>query len=106
MHSTRPLVALQGLVPGRRKHRWAQGAGAYGMVAMQIRDVAFQVMTATTVEEQFAPARKPGALHPLVARIRRVSGDPVRMESIFSFQALFPFQVGGVGGGSPRSFFI
>ena len=39
------------------------------MVAMQIRDVAFQVMTAATVEEQFAPARKLGALHPLVARI-------------------------------------
>ena len=33
-------------------------------------------------------------------QIRRVSGDPVRMESIFSFQA------GGAGGGSPRiSFF-
>ena len=77
MHSTRPLVALQGLVPGRRKHRWAQGAGAYGMVAMQIRDVAFQVMTATTVEEQFAPARKLGALHPLVARISDTQLEPV-----------------------------
>ena len=31
-----------------------------------------------------------------VMLIRRVSGDPVRMESIFSFQA------GGAGGGSPR----
>ena len=32
------------------------------------------------------------------AEIRRVSGDPVRMESIFSFQA------GGAGGGSPPLF--
>ena len=31
-------------------------------------------------------------------QIRRVSGDPVRMESIFSFQA------GGAGGGSPPHF--
>ena len=30
-------------------------------------------------------------------QIRRFSGDPVRMESIFSFQALFPFQAGGAG---------
>ena len=32
------------------------------------------------------------------SKIRRVSGDPVRMESIFSFQA------GGAGGGSPPHF--
>ena len=47
------------------------------MVAMQIRDVAFRVMTATTVEEHFAPARKLGALHALVARISDTELKPV-----------------------------
>jgi len=43
-------------------------------------------------------------MHPRAAKqhrpIRRVSGDPVRMESIFSFQA------GGAGAAAPRSFLI
>ena len=37
------------------------------MVVMQIHDVAFQVMTTTTIKEQFAPVCKLGALHLLIA---------------------------------------
>ena len=77
MHSTRLPVTLQGLVPGRHKHRWAQGAGVYSMVAMQICDAAFQVMTATTAKEQFAPTRKLSALHPLIAQISDTQLEPV-----------------------------
>ena len=47
-----------------------------------------------------------GALGPCGPKnlvIRRFSGDPV--QHCFPFQALFPFQAVGAGGGNPRPFF-